>query len=209
MPVQKGGSCPLSPIEMRFRLLRPGPYSSALARLIAAAFDDDAFILVLGEHDGSRLQLLARVAAEVANLRCRVVRASTKPPEELSLESLLRQLADQAVSGDGTGDLLERSHRVLTEVDAKWDRVLLLIDHGDRLSPSALRFLQLTSRSGPKLRVVLASTPTGAAHPSAPEFKLLSARSLTISLGPLAAPSAGRLPGGPPPSQTRPGERPP
>ena len=94
------------------------------------------------------------------------------------------QVSEQAAGCDGTGDLLERTHRLLTEVDAQLDRVLLLIDHADRLSSSALRFLQLTSRSGPKLRVVLASTPSGAARPAAPEFNLLAARSVRIGVGP-------------------------
>jgi hypothetical protein len=166
---------------MRSRLLRPDPFSSALARLIAAAFSDDAFILVLAE-DAARLRLLGRAAAELCKLRCRVVRASAQPAQELSVGDLVRQVSDQAVAGEGTGDLLERSHRLLTELDAHWDRVLLLIDHAQSLSSSAVRLLQLTSRSGPNLRVVLATTPAGAAHPIAPELSLLSARSLRITL---------------------------
>jgi type II secretory pathway predicted ATPase ExeA len=169
---------------MRSRLLRPDPYSSAMARLIAAAFSDDAFILVWDEHDGARSQLLRRAAAELADLRCRVIRASAKAAEELSLSDLLGQVSEQAAAGDGSCDLLERTHRLLTEVGPQLDRVLFMIDDADRLSSSALRFLQLTSRSGPRLRVVLASTPAGAAQPAAPEFKLLAAQSQRISIGP-------------------------
>jgi len=159
-----------------------------MARLIAATFSDDAFIMLWDEHDRPRSQLLGRAAAELADLRCRILRVSAKAAEELTVADLLSQVSDQAAAGAASGDLLERTHRLLTEVDAQLDRVLLLIDHADRLSSSAVRFLQLTSRSGPKLRVVLASTPTGAAHPAAPELKVLAARSLKISVGPSHAP---------------------
>ncbi len=169
---------------MRSRLLQPNPYSSAMARLIAAAFSDDAFILVWDEHDEARSQLLRRAAAELADLRCRIVRTSANVGEELSVADLVAQVSEQVAGCDGKADLLERTHRLLTEVDAQLDRVLLLIDHADRLSSSALRFLQLTCRSGPKLRVVLASTPSGAAQPAAPEFNLLAARSVRIGVGP-------------------------
>jgi type II secretory pathway predicted ATPase ExeA len=155
-----------------------------MARLIAAAFSDDAFILVWDEHDAAGSQLLRRAAAELGDLRCRVVRASASAGEELSVADLLAQVSEQVTAADGSGDLLERTHRLLTEVDARLDRILLLIDHADRLSSSAVRFLQLTSRSGPKLRVVLASTPTGATQPAAPEFNLLAARSVRIGVGP-------------------------
>src|SRR4051812_31323204 len=130
---------------MRSRLLRPDPYNSALAGLIAAAFSDDAFIVVLGEDDRRRSQLLGRAAAELAHLRCRVVRASADLAAELSLDDLVGQVSAQAALGT-PGDLLERAHRLLTEVDPSLDRVLLLIEHADRLSSSALRFLQLTTR---------------------------------------------------------------
>src|SRR5690348_8689081 len=106
---------------MRSRLLPPDPLSSALARLIAAVFEDEPFIVVFGGHDAARLQLLARAADELANLGCRVLCASAQPPDELGLDALVQQISDQSAPGD----LLERSHLLLTEGDEQTERVVL------------------------------------------------------------------------------------
>jgi hypothetical protein len=173
-----------APTQMRLsRLLRPDPFSSALARLIAATFSDDAFTLVAVENDGLRSRLLERAEVELANLHCRIVRASAKPDDELSLHDLLQQLSRQVTAGDTHRDALERIHRLLTEPGADCNRVVLLIDHAQRLSSSALRFLQLTSRSGPVLKIVLTcGTPAGAEF-GAPELRVLQAGSTCIRIG--------------------------
>ena len=164
------------------RLLRPDPYSSAVARLIAAVLADDGYIMVLGQEP-ARLQVLVRVSSELASLRCRVVRVAANEPDELSLHDFVQQLSGQLGSHAGPGDTLERIHRYLTEADASCERIALLIDNAHLLQASTLRFIQLTCRSGPNLRVVLASNEHVAANPCTPEFSLLQARSSTcISL---------------------------
>jgi hypothetical protein len=177
----------------RSRLLRPDPFGSALARLIAAPFSDDAFTFLIEEEEVTRLQLLQRAKAELDELRCRTLRASCPGSSELRLHDLVSQLCKYPVRGDVRGDELERSHRLLTEVDPSCDRVVLIVDGAQLLSSSALRFLQLTSRSGPHLRIVLASTATGAANPVAPEFSLLQARSARIRLGQTTERTGGQL----------------
>jgi hypothetical protein len=110
------------------------------------------------------------------------VQAQAKAPDELSLHHLVVQISHQSTSDLRSLDALERSHRLLTEADACCERIILLIDQADLLTPPAVRFLQLTSRSGPSLRVVLASTPAGAAHPTAAEFSVVSGRSVIIRM---------------------------
>src|SRR4051812_23773372 len=103
---------------MRFlRLLRPGPYGTAIGRLIAGVFTDDECIVLMGDH-AARRQVLDRFASELVALRCRVVRIATSGPDELSLQQFVRQLSQQLGPDAGPGDTLERIHRYLTEVDA-------------------------------------------------------------------------------------------
>jgi type II secretory pathway predicted ATPase ExeA len=165
------------------RLIRPHPYSAALGRLIAAAFGEDPFVLVVGEDEALLSQLLARAAAELATVRCRVARISARSAEGLSLHDLVLAVSAELDPGAVAGDVLERTHRLLTETDEACDRAVLLIDHAAQLSSSALRFLSLMSRSGPNLRVLLASTSATLAGPVAPEFSLLQARSPCIRIG--------------------------
>jgi type II secretory pathway predicted ATPase ExeA len=160
------------------RLLRPGHYGSAVARLIAAVFTEDGFIMVLGQEP-ARLQVLDRAVSELASLRCRVVRVAANEPHQLSLHDFVQQLSGQLGSHAGPGDTLERTHRYLTEADASCECIALLIDNAHLLQASALRFIQLTCRSGPNLRVVLASNGEAAANLCTPEFSLLHARSST------------------------------
>ena len=142
------------------------------------------FVLLLGEQEAALRQVLNRAATELAALRRRVVHVSAKEPAELSLHDMVLQLSEQVDPEIAQGDVLERSHRLLTEADASCDRIILLISHAHLLTSSALRFLQLTCRSGPSLNVVLASTPSGAAKPVAPEFAVIQARSTRIELDP-------------------------
>ncbi len=121
------------------------------------------------------MQVLDRVASELAQLRCRVVRVAARAADGFSLHDLVAQLTQQLGSDAEPGDTLERNHRRLTEADVSCDRIALLIDRAHLLDASALRFLQLTCRSGPALRVVLASHAVGPA--SVPEFTLLQAGS--------------------------------
>ncbi len=157
------------------RLFRSDSYSCAVARLIAAVFTGEGFVFLVGEADIARVQVLDRVASELAELRCRVVRVAAREADELSLHSFVAQLTQQLGSNAEPGDPLERNHRRLTEADASCDRIALLIDRAHLLDASALRFIQLTCRSGPALRVVLASKAAGPA--SVPEFTLLQTRS--------------------------------
>jgi type II secretory pathway predicted ATPase ExeA len=159
------------------RLLRPNHYGSAVARVIAGVFTEDGFVLVTGQEPVRR-QVLDRAASELADLRCRVVRVAVNKPDELSLHDFVQQLSGQLGSHAG-GDTLEQIHRYVTETDASCDRIALLIDNAHLLQASALRFVQLTCRSGPNLRVVLASNGNPAANLCTPEFSLLQARSST------------------------------
>src|SRR5206468_3729385 len=104
------------------RLLRPDHYGSAVARLIAAVFTEDGFIMVTGQEP-ARLQLLDRAVSELASLRCRVVRVAVNEPNELSLHDFVQQVSGQLGSHAGPGDTLERTHRYLTEADANCERI--------------------------------------------------------------------------------------
>src|SRR6476661_2278535 len=98
------------------RLLRPDHHGSAVARLIAAVFTGDGFIMVLG-RDNARRQVLDRVVCELASLRCRVVRVAVDETDELNLHDLVGQLSGQLGSDAGPGDTLERIYLHLTEAD--------------------------------------------------------------------------------------------
>jgi type II secretory pathway predicted ATPase ExeA len=169
---------------MRFlRLRRPYPYGAAIGRLIAGVFTDDDYIVLVGDDD-ARCRVLDRLASELVSLRCRVVRITATGPGELSLQEFVGQLSQQLGSDAGAGDTLERIHRHLTEVDASCDRIALLIERAHLLQASALRFVQLTSRCSPNLRIVLASDGPAAASLSAPELSLLQTRSsICVRLG--------------------------
>jgi len=172
-------------------LLRSDPQARAIGRLIAAVSTGDQCIVLTGD-DPARGQVLDRIAHELAGLRCRVVRVAADEADESSLHDFVQQLARQLGSDGGAEDTLVRVHRYLTELDAGCDRVALLIDHAHLLPSSALRFFQLTCRSSPNLRVVLASKSADTAIPCAPEFRLLQARSeICITLDASARTSPG------------------
>jgi len=184
LPERRGSRSSARVIAVRLlTLLRSDPQARAIGRLIAAVSTGDQCIVLTGD-DPARREVLDRIAHELASLRCRVVRVAANEADEFSLQDFVQQLSGQLGSDGGTEDTLERVHRYLTEVDAGCDRIVLLIDHAHRLQSPGLRFLQLTCRSSPNLRVVLASKSGDTAIPCATEFRLLQARSeICISLG--------------------------
>ena len=100
--------------------------------------------------------LLDAVADALARRRCRVLRASALAPGGLSLSGLMAQITERPDINGHDDEVLELGFQALTVADADNEAVALLIEGGEMLHRTALRYLQFTCRSAPVLRLVLA-----------------------------------------------------
>ncbi|MGI4943382.1 MAG: hypothetical protein ACRYHQ_22925 [Janthinobacterium lividum] len=100
--------------------------------------------------------LLDAVADALARRRCRVLRASALAPGGLSLSGLMAQITERPDINGHDDEVLELGFQALTVADVDNEAVALLIEGGETLHRTALRYLQFTCRSAPVLRLVLA-----------------------------------------------------
>ncbi len=100
--------------------------------------------------------LLDAVADALARRRCRVLRASALAPGGLSLSGLMAQITQRPDIDGHDDEVLELGFQALTVPDADNEAVALLVEGGEMLHRTALRYLQFTCRSAPALRLVLA-----------------------------------------------------
>ncbi len=100
--------------------------------------------------------LLDAVAAALAQHRCRVLRASALAPGGLSLSGLMAQITERPDIDGHDDEVLELGFQALTVPDADNAVIALLVEGGEMLQRTALRYLQFTCRSAPALRLVLA-----------------------------------------------------
>ena len=100
--------------------------------------------------------LLGAVADALARHRCRVLRASALAPGGLSLSGLMAQITRRPDIDGHDDEVLELGFQALTVPDAGNEAIALLVEGGEMLHRTALRYLQFTCRSAPALRLVLA-----------------------------------------------------
>lgn len=165
----------------------------ATADLVAAVASRDECAMLVGEADVAAA-VLDGVGRELPRRRVRCVRVSTPPAGVLVLSGLVAQVAGRSDAGALTDADLEAGFLALTDPGEGYDRVALLVEGAQTLSPPALRYLQLVCRSGPRLRLVFAGTPGLDAVLAGGEFARLR-RLFTCRLD-LSAPAVD----GPPPS---------
>jgi len=131
----------------------PLPEAEALRRVLDR---------VLGGGDavvagGSGVPALLDAAADaLAGHRCRVLRASALPAGGLSLSGLMAQITERPDIDGHDDEVLELGFQALTVPDAGNEAVALLVEGGETLHRTALRYLQFACRSAPALRLVLA-----------------------------------------------------
>lgn len=174
-----------------------GPFRVA-ADLIAAVASRDECAILVGEADATAA-VLDRVGRELPGRRVRCVRVTTPPAGALVLSGLVAQVAGRSDAGALTDADLEAGFLALTDPGEGYDRVALLVEGAQALSPPALRYLQLVCRSGPRLRLVFAGAPGLDAVLAGGEFARLR-RLFTCRLD-LSDPASAGLP---PPFPTMP-----
>ena len=131
----------------------PLPEAEALRRIVDR---------VLGGGDavvsgGSGMRILLDAAAEaLAERGCRVLRASASAAGGLSLSGLMAQVTQRPDIDGHDDEVLELGFQALTVPDADGGTIALLVEGGEMLQRTALRYLQFTCRSAPALRFVLA-----------------------------------------------------
>lgn len=128
------------------------------AKLVAAVVGGDG-VVSFEEAVSGRTIVLDRAAAELASSRVRVLRVAAPASRRLGLPELVAQVAGQADPGALSDGDVELAFQALTEPDEGCRWIALLVDDAECLLPSALRYIQLTCRSVPELRLVLAGEP--------------------------------------------------
>ena len=111
--------------------------------------------VALTAADGGR-RVLGALADRLGAARCRALLATSEHPGGLGLSGLMAQVtrqSDLAAQDDGA---IEQGFRVLTEVDAACDRIVLLVADAETLQRATLRYLQFVLRAGPNLQFVVA-----------------------------------------------------
>ena len=138
--------------------------AEALRRLTEqVAGGGDVIVLTAGRSRA----LLNEAARRLAARRCRVLRVAGATPGGLRLSGLLAQVAgDSEPASQGLApadpasphdDALTRGLQALTVVDAACDQIVLLVSGAQALQRTALHCIQAAARTGPALRLVLAS----------------------------------------------------
>ncbi|MGI8624488.1 MAG: hypothetical protein ACR2NB_13645 [Solirubrobacteraceae bacterium] len=131
----------------------------AAATLVEAVTGGDGIVSFEDAAVSGRTAVLDRAAAELTGSRVRVLRAAAPASGRLGLPELVAQFAGQADPGVLSDGDVERAFQALTEPDEGCECIALLVDDAECLQHSALRYIQLTCRSVPELRVVLAGEP--------------------------------------------------
>lgn len=170
-----------------FAALASNRSRQAAARLVEAVSRGDGVVSFEDEAVRGRTAVLDRAAAELAASRVRVIRVAAPPSGRLGLPELVAQIAGQADPGALSDGDVELAFQALTEPDEGCPWIALLVDQAECLQPSALRYIQLTCRAVPELRVVLAGEPGFLDMLDGEEFAPLRQR-LTCALPRPAAP---------------------
>ena len=131
----------------------PLPEAEALRRIVGrVSGGGDAVV-----SGGSGVPALLNAAAEALKGRgCRVLRASASAAGGLSLSGLMAQITQRPDMDGHDDEVLELGFQALTAPDAGSEAIVLLVEGGEMLQRTALRYLQFTCRSAPALRLVLA-----------------------------------------------------
>lgn len=151
------------------------------AKLVEAVAGGDGVVSLEDEAASGRTAVLDRAAAELAASRVHVIRVAAPASGSLGLPELVAQIAGQADPGALSDGDVELAFQALTEPDEGCRWIALLVDDAECLQPSALRYLQLTCRAVPELRLVLAGEPGFLAVLDGEEFAPLRER-LTCAL---------------------------
>lgn len=166
--------------------------TQAAAKLMSAVARRDECVSLLCAPGGSSAALLDEAENELSSHRFRCVRVYGPSSGKLSLRDLVAQIVDRADPDALTDHDLKAGFTTLTEPGEGYDRVALLVTEAHNLTSSALHYIQLACRSGPKLRVALAGQRALAAVLAQDEFAFLRQRiSRTLQL---PRPVPGKVP---------------
>lgn len=168
----------------------PSGRTRAVADLVAAVASRDECALLVGEADAVAA-VLDRAGRELPRHRVRCVRVSASSAGVLVLSGLVAQVVGRSGAGALTDADLKAGFLALTDPGEGHDRVALLVEGAQALSPPALRYLQFVCRSGPRLRLVFAGRPGLDAVLAGAEFARLR-RLFTCRLN-LSGPAADGL----------------
>lgn len=131
----------------------PLPEAEALRRILDRVLGGGD-VVVAG---GSGVPALLDAAADaLARYRCRVLRVSALAAGGLSLSGLMAQITERPDIDGHDDEVLELGFQALTVPDGDNEAVALLVEGGELLHRTALRYLQFACRSAPVLRLVLA-----------------------------------------------------
>lgn len=191
-----------------FAALASNRSRQAAAKLVEAVTGGDGAVSYEDEAICGRTAVLDRAAAELAAARVHVIRVSAPASGSLGLPELVAQVAGQADPGALSDGDVELAFQALTEPDEGCPWIALLVDDAERLQPSALRYIQLTCRSVPELRLVLAGEPGFPRLLDGDEFAPLRerlARALPRTAAPAEQGSSAEMPSpGPVPAEAEP-----
>lgn len=143
-------------------------------------------------RESSAEALLDEAAANLAIQGSRVFRAAATLPSGVSVAWLVAQVTGHLMSKQQGDRVLEQVFRDLTILDATCHRIVLLVTNAEVLQKSTLRYLQLATRAGSALQLVMAGKPefldSLAAQDLVPLYTRLTANSV-VEL----RPAKGRL----------------
>ncbi len=148
----------------------------AAVGLMSAVAHGDECVNLLCEPGASTATLLDVAESELSGHGLRCVRVYGPSSGGLALRDLVAQIVDRADPNALTDHDLKAGFLTLTEPGAGCSRVVLLITEAHNLMPSALHYIQLACRAGPRLRVALAGQRGLAAALAQEEFAPLRQR---------------------------------
>ena len=150
--------------------------AQAAARVMSAVAHGDECVSLLCRPGLSAAAVLDEAENELSRHGLRCIRVYGPASGGLTLRDLVAQIVARADPDALTDDDLKAGFTTLTEPGAGCDRVVLLVTEAHNLLPSAMRYVQLACRSGPKLRIALAGQPSLAAVLAQDEFADLRQR---------------------------------
>ncbi len=131
----------------------PLPEAEALRRILDRVLGGGDAVVA---GDSGMPALLDAAADALVRHRCRVLRASALAAGGLSLSGLMAQITERPDIDGHDDEVLELGFQALTVPDGDNEAVALLVEGGELLHRTALRYLQFACRSAPVLRLVLA-----------------------------------------------------
>ncbi len=133
--------------------------------------------------------VLGLLLTQLGRSHTRILRLAA-PDTGLGLSQMITQLAGHAPLPSRTGvppegipelsdDDVERAHHLLTELNDEGDGVLLLIEGAQNLQPTALRYIQHSCRTAPRLHLAYVGSEALKPLLERPEFAALASRPVT------------------------------